>query len=498
MDPLPVEKGDPQSIVIVLNDKNEVTKVDRQSIIQRRKPTCFEWIQLLAIISIPIMIALYLIVQKNNGSSTSVDGRRQKMHISDTSRITEQEMALVNEPNQIENCEKSEQTQCNLAADQHNQKMLTEYQMFLAKLIIDYGTNFSTKPEVNIAAQFLTVSTLKQLNAKHQAILLRSLYDSKMITLRPSDNLFAVSTIDLRQVNLSNVVFGLPSDVRGEITHSQRILWYYLWLPYSILTNASFRGTSLDCASFESATMDSVDLSYTYHTNPQCVKPIHEGQTSFISASLIRASFYKANVRFTSFDLADLSFANMCELYCMHCTFSSAKLYHANLTSSFVFNVYISHSERLDFRKVNFSHAVAHSAHYRSINFDQSDWSNIQASKIIIDNSTFTNATLNNCSFVESLIFMSIFENANLRMVDFSEATLRNVTFINSNMSDANLSSMKCEYCHFNNVTFRGAVLRNASFENSNFVHCDIDMNQLEQVVDLSGSTLSNETVHQK
>ena len=72
---------------------------------------------------------------------------------------------------------------------------------------------------------------------------------------------------------------------------------------------------------------------------------------------------------------------------------------------------------------------------------------------------------------------------------------LHNVTFINSDMRNANLSYIKCDYCVFINVTLEGAVLKNASFRHSNFLNCRINASQLEEAIDLFGSTLPNGTV---
>ena len=382
-----------------------------------------------------------------------------------------------------------------LAADQEHQNILMEYQLFLANLIINYGTNLSGKPEAKLAAQFMTVTALRQLDANHKSILLRSLFHSKFITLPPSAAVWATSVIDLRQVDLSNTVFGLPADVQNLRQRVHFVPWEYLGLPFAILTNASFRCASLDCAQFDLAIMDSADLSFTYHANPRCRDSISEGQTSFAQTSLVRASFYKAEIRFTSFDYANLSFANMYRFYCMHCTFSHAVLDQADLSFSFIYNYYISHPGRLNFISASFSRALLHSARYLSINFDGTDWSNARATQLFMQNCTFTNATLNNCSFANSYMLMPVFENASLRMVDFSNATLQNVSFINSDMSYADLSSIRCEYCHFINVTLYGAVMKNASFRYSHFLDCDLNASQLEEIIDLSGSAVSNYTV---
>jgi uncharacterized protein YjbI with pentapeptide repeats len=241
--------------------------------------------------------------------------------------------------------------------------------------------------------------------------------------------------------------------------------------------------------------MDSVDLSFVAsHGIPKCFDTLRKTSTDFTRASLVNATFYNAALSNADFSSADLTLANMQLFICTQCIFSRTKLFKADLSFS-TFQPFPYETLRLDFRAVNLKQAVAHSTQFRTINFDESDWSNVQASKAIITDCTFANATMNNCSFVKSTIRQSIFQTASLYSIDLSGAVLHNVTFINSDMRNANFSYIKCDYCVFINVILEGAVFKSASLRHSDFRNCRIDVSQLEEAIDLSGLTLSNRTV---
>jgi uncharacterized protein YjbI with pentapeptide repeats len=417
------------------------------------------------------------------------------MEIANISRTFELQIAQDNRLHEMEIAEQSREKDRDLSSDQQLQNILVEYQLFLAKLIIDHGTNSQKKPEAKLAAHFMTLTTLNQLDTKRRSILIRSLHDANLIILKGSNDPAATSAINLQQADLRNIVFGLLPNEPDTVPKYRYIRWDHLWLPYAILTNASFRHTMLDCVTFAAATMDSVDLSFATVGNLQCSDRIHESQTNFQDASLVNASLYKVSFRFASFNGAKLTFANMYEFYCLECNFSSTQLSHADLSFSRIFHGLILHQERLNFYKAKLNHAVVRSALFRTINFDESDWSNAQAPGIGIYNCTFNNAKMDNCSFMKSYFQESVFRSASLYTIDFSNATLQNVTFINSDMRNANLSYIKCNYCDFTNVILHGGVFKNASLRYSNFLSCRVNATQLEEATDLSGSILPNGTV---
>jgi uncharacterized protein YjbI with pentapeptide repeats len=345
------------------------------------------------------------------------------------------------------------------------------------------------------AALAMTLTILNQLDAKRKRVLIRSLYHSKLITLKTNRKPNVTSVLQLGHVDLSNIQFGSSPDSPIERPRRLNIDWYYLFLPYATFTNASFRHASLDCATLSSAVMDLVDFSFVIQADYNCLGGPRAGQVTFHESSLVNASFYRAEFRFTSFDGTNLTFANMRHLRCIRCTFFLAILFKADLTSSVMLTDVVLYPRRLDFFLTDLRHAILHSAQFLYISFSQSDWSNVQASSIILRNSTFINSKMENCSLTKSDIRQSLFQNTSLFNIDLSYAKLQNVNFIDSDMRNANMSYFECNYCEFINVTFQSAIFNNASLRFSKFFNCSIDESQLDGVIDLSGSILPNGTI---
>ena len=485
----------PVTIIITSHDENTAAKVVRQDTIRKRRYTCFEWTQLIATICIPIVIAVYTIIDNNRNTSIADLNRRKDIEIANISRRSELEIAQANRLNEIEIAEQSRQKDRDLATDQQQENILAEYQTFLAKLILDNGKSLNKSPDAKVVGYFKTLTALNQLDARRKSILIRSLYDAQLITLQPNSKQGDTSILEFRGVDLSGITLGSSHSTPIELSLAYYIDWLHLFLPYNILTNASFRHTRLDCAIFTAAKMDSVDMSFATHRQTACLGTPRSFQDEYGGTSLVKAILYDANFWYNDFSSANLTLANMRKFYCRECKFSKAILFQADLSFSLFFHAFYLSILQLDFTFVNFKQAVAHSARFNTINFTNSDWSYVQASKILIRNCTFVDATMDNSSFVKSIIRQSIFQNASLYAIDLTDAELHNVTFINSDMRNANLSSIKCDYCVFINVTLEGAVLKNASFRHSIFRNCRINASQLEEAIDLFGSTLPNGTV---
>lgn len=502
-----MEESNPVAIMPANVDAGN-QKMNRQPPLKRKGRSCFEWIQLVATIWIPIVIAIYTVVEnKSNESIASTNrlkdidianaNRQKDIDIANISRKLEYEIAQAQRLNELAIAELSRQKDRDLSTDQQQQNILIEHQSFLAKLMIDHGANLTKNVGAKLAANFMTRTALNQLDTPRRSILLRSLYYSNLIIAQKKDMSRTDTSviIDLEQADLSNMRFGIWPGIPYELQRDRYIAWRYLWLPNTNLTNASFRHTTLDCATFSRALMDSADLSYAAHYFPPCLGILQHSQTDFTAASLVNAILYKVNFFLADFSNADLTSADLRGSSWRESTFSSARLHLADLSFSRFFSTFAIYQERLNFHAVNLSRAVVRSAWFHSIEFRASDWSNADASEINIFNCSFSRATLDNSSFAKSLITTSFFWNASLSMINLSDAVLNNVSFVNANMHKANLSNIRCEYCDFRSVSLYDAVLRNASFIRSNFRDCRLNTSQLEEAADLSGSTLPNGTV---
>jgi uncharacterized protein YjbI with pentapeptide repeats len=499
MNSLATEVLNQTNIPIKLNDQDTLTTIDSQDNKikrRRRRYTCFEWTQLIATISIPLIIGIYTIVENRNSTIIADANRRSELEIANISRISEREIAQINRLNEIEIAEQSREKDRALATDQQLEDILVEYQNFLSPLILDNGIALNKSLDAKVVAHFKTLTALQQLDTRRKRILIRSIYDAKLITL----NLYSKSNdravLDLRGMDLTGVIFGTPHNSSNSYPANRYIDWRYLWLPESVLINVSFRHARLDCATFNNTYMDSADLSFAaHHRRFTCFNNFPNISAYFERTSLVNASLYNANFINADFSLANLALANMRLFSCAGCIFFGTKLFKADLSSS-TLNILTYQSRfHLEFYRIDLREAVAHSANFDTIHFNLSDWSNVQASKININNCKFSVATMVNCSFVKSTIQQSIFDNATLDKIDFSYAIFKNVTFINSNMRYTNLSFIKCTYCHFINVTLQGTVFKNATLQYSNFNDSPINTNQLEEMINIYGSRFFNGTI---
>jgi len=362
-----------------------------------------------------------------------------------------------------------------LSIEQQEEDILVQYQTFLSRLVLEHGNYLQKSTEAQVVAQFMTLTTLEQLNIRRKRILLRSLHHANLINRLTTGTIFNRnrSIVNLEQVDLSHIQFGLSSNQTNELPIYRYIGWHSLWLPRTILVHAYFRYTLLDHTTFSESIMDSVDTSFAAHTDRQ-------SQTSFVGVSLIKAN---------------LTRSQMANFQCIECRFSHSILTEVNLSYSIISHTFYLSKNPLLFDHTYFKYAIIHSAVFRTINFTQSDWSNVQASEIGIYNSIFTNTIMETSSLSKSTIQDSIFEHIHFYETDFSYARFRNVTFTNSNMYRVNMSFVSCEHCFFIDINFEDMFWAYVSLRYSKFRDCLIDINQLlENSIEIIESKLINGT----
>lgn len=455
---------------------------------KKNKRTWFEWIQLIATILIPIIITVYTVIDSKSSESIANGNRHKDLEIAEGNRRTDLGIAEANRLNENQLSEQNREKDRVLSADQQEENILVQYQAFLSRLILEHGNYLQKSSEAKTVAHFMTLTTLDQLNIKRKRILLRSLHHAGLINLLKTENLFNGSIVNLEQVDLSHIQFGLSSDQIDELPIYRYISWHSLWLPRTTLANASFRYTVLDHTTFTESIMDSVDMSFATHT-------LRQSRTSFVGASLIKANMSKVRFRFTDFSLTNLIRSQMDNFECIECHFSHSILTEVNLSYSIISHMFRFSKNPLLFDNTNFNHALIHSATFQVINFTESNWSNVQASQIGIYNSIFINTIMDKSSLTKSIIQYSNFEDMNFYETDFSYAKFYNVTFKNSNMYFVNMSYMSCEYCFFINVNFEYTIWTHISLRYSKFSDCSIDIDELlENSIDLVGSKLANRT----
>ena len=390
---------------IATNGQSKIRKMpDRQETIKKRGHSCFEWTQLIATMSIPIIIAIYTIIENKSNVSMAADNSRKDIEISDNHRRSELEIA-----------QQSRQKDRELATDQQQENILVNYQTFLARLILERSVELEKFSNTKIVAHFMTLTALNQLDIRRKSILIRSLHDAKLITFKQNTNKNYPSTLSLVSVDLKDIRLGSPPNSSDEYPLHHYTHWYYLWLPEAILTNASFRHTKLECATFTRARMDSVDLSFTVQPVTKCFDSFPDAGTDFTRASLVDANLHNAKFRYTDFSHANLSFANMRGFSCEMCKFSGTILFQADLSFSYFYHSFLRNQSLLDFTAIKLKQANIYGSYFRSINFRNSDLSHAQLSQVTIRNSVFMKATIKNCSFVKSIIQECIFQKHNIK-----------------------------------------------------------------------------------
>ena len=461
--------------------------------------TWFHWIQLIATILIPIIIAIYTVVDNKSSESIAEANRRKDIEIAEVNRRTDLEIAELNRRshfeiaeanrlNEIRLGEQSREKDRALSIDQQEENILVQYQTFLSKLILDHGNYLEKSSEAKTVAQFMTLTALEQVNIKRKRILLRSLHHANLINFLKTEKLFDTSVVNLDQADLSHIQFGLALNQTGQLPMYRYISWNYLYLPRTILTYASFRYTILDHTTFTQSIMDFVDMSFAAHTN-------HQSRTNFVNVSLIEAKLSNVRFRLTNFSLTNLALSQMDNFECIECHFSHSILTRVNLNYSRFSHTFHLSKTRLLFNSANFSYSHMYFALFRSINFTQSDWSHVQASHIGIYNSIFTNVNMYKSLLSNSIVQDSTFEFMDFYQTDFSYAKFFNVTFINSNMYLVNMHFVICERCFFINVNFIDTIWTYVSLTNSKFRDCSIDIDELlENSIDISESKLINGT----
>jgi uncharacterized protein YjbI with pentapeptide repeats len=437
---------------------------------------------------------VYTILDNNSSTTIADSNRRKDIEIANISRVSEFETAQANRLNEMLIAEKSREKDRELALEQQRQNVLLEYQTFLAKLLLEGDAALKKPVTAQLVCRFMTVTALSQLDAPRKSIVLRALSETRLINLEVNSKPDDKSILELERVDLRDTTFNLYRYASEEQADLQYNLWSYLWLPATILKNASFRYVFLDCSTFERSLMDSADFSFAAIRTLICFQKDRTRPTDFSSTSLVNANFFRAAFTHTDFSHANLTLANMRHFYCRDCRFSSAILVQVDL--SFVTFTALLTNGTATFLSTELRQIVAHSAAFRVVNFTSSRWTNVQALNTVLWRCTFPNVTMRDCAFLNCTIQESTFRYANLYGIDISGSTLFNVSFTDSDMRGANFSFIHCNYCRFANVELYEAIFTSASFRNSNFLSSSMNTNQLmEEAIDLTGTTLSNGTI---
>ncbi len=125
---LAMESYDQASTSIGSDNENTIVKVGSENVITKKQYSPLEWIQLIATICIPIIIAVYTIIDNNNKESIASADRRKDIEIANSSRSTQFDIAEANRLHEILIAEQNQQKDRDLALDQQRENILVQYQ----------------------------------------------------------------------------------------------------------------------------------------------------------------------------------------------------------------------------------------------------------------------------------------------------------------------------------------------------------------------------------
>jgi uncharacterized protein YjbI with pentapeptide repeats len=449
----------------------KTTKPKMQKTLRKKSHSWFEWVHLIATISVPIAIAIYTVVQNSSEARIATKNIRKDREIAQASRAKDLDIAL----------------------DQQRENTLVEYTNFLAKLLSEGGMMLNKSVTDKDIAWFKTLTAMKRLDGERKSFLLETLFYVGLVTKSEDDNPFNTGVLRFVKVDLSGVTLGTPRDSPVAYPEEHFVQLSHLSLPYANLTNASFRHTRLDHANFLAAIMNFTDFTQarTFYSVSSC----DMNRLIFRKATLRGAIFFAADFYRADFSSAELTYANLTFFRCSLCDFSHARLDHVYISQSY----FIKHINCTAHYNL-FSHAILNESFLSAVtfikaNFDSSILTRVHGTHVVFNESTFSDAFIGNSSFQYSIIFDSHFINADLSYCDLSGSQMKNVSFMYAKLHGAIMSHITCEYCVFRNTDLTECVLKNATLTNCDFRHSNVTDQQLLQARELTGSILRNGTI---
>jgi uncharacterized protein YjbI with pentapeptide repeats len=413
---------------------------------EKKKPSCFQWIQLIISFSVPATIAIYTILESNRELSIAARHRAQDLEIAD---------------------------------NQQKDLILRDYETMISKLIQRYGPQLNRSTSTSLVVRFATISTFSQLNSNRRNFVLRLLYDTKLITYHSISD---PTPISLDLVNLTDICL-IDGSIGQTLTR--------ISLEGAIMTNANFRGINFEGARFSRASLNYSDFS---NTTNMCVTDDHQCSESFSSTvyfeevELMYGSFTGSIYHNVTFSSSTMRNANLQFFECSSCDFFLAEMIQVDLKnviinrSSFAFTI---------LTRANLNQSIFG----RNIEFYATNLREVNAIHTHFIQCQFEYTSITNAIFEYTTFEDSTFQRANLSETSMRHSVFINVKFFDTQLIAANWQNVRCEKCIFNNVDFTLNDLSNSIFIDSDFRNSTISEDQLNQIASLKGSILPNETV---
>ncbi|UJR20506.1 hypothetical protein I4U23_023634 [Adineta vaga] len=411
--------------------------------------SCFDWLQLIIYICIPVAIAVYTVLENNRESAIAMANRAHDLHIAD---------------------------------DEQKDLILNECQKVLSKLIEKHGTEFDPGSSTSLVVRFAVLSALNRLDLTRRNFLIRLLYEAKLITCQTPN---CRPSIDLQSANLMDLSFDCEY---------QRKELYYLSLENTVMSRADFFDMNIHGGNFKRAKLDQANFAWTRNdytfencANSYCMENVST-PLSFEKANLTMASFHTATYGTANFIDAIMTNVNLDNFFCGNCIFQATDLSGVNFRdagihdSSMLFiildNADLQRSvfgPNVEFSSSSMKNTNAGYTHFMECQFSDFDFQNT-----LFDHVSFTEVT---------------FAKSNMIKVSMEYSRIINTTFTSINLSDSNWRYVHCQNCIFDRVNFMNADFSYATFIESDFTNAIITEGQLKQMKSLEHSLLPRKMV---
>lgn len=242
-----------------------------------------ELLKVIAQVLVPLMIGTFTVVIALQQHNAAKENRKKDLEIAQQLReqqynIDEQRRAQefqLNEARRIQDI--------SIAENKHRDAVFNGYIRDLSDLLL-MSNYFPSRSMLDSIVRPMTLTVLRQLDPSRKVLLIKFLYESKM--LRNDDQ--------ERRVDLTD------GDLNG--IRLDRNSMHNLSLVGTSLINASFVSMSLDDADFEGC--DLTDASFLN---------VFLSSTNFYRARLVRTNFNQSRISLVDFSLADLTNSNINE-----------------------------------------------------------------------------------------------------------------------------------------------------------------------------------------
>jgi len=411
---------------------------------EKNKHSCFQWIQLFISFSIPVVIAIYTVLENNRDLAIAVRNRAQDLEIAD---------------------------------NQQKDTIIREYQKTISKLIENYGPQLNESESISLVTHFATLSALNQLDRDRRNFLIRLLYDAKLITYYSINDQIPVS---LESVNLANLCL-----IDGPIGQT---LLTHISMEGAIMTQADFHGINLVGARFNRAILNNADFSnatnYCITDNINCSEA-NDPSIYFKEADLTNTSFFGTVYDKVIFDSATMKNADLHSFTCILCVFTHAIMDRVDLSNSII--------ERSSLAFVELMEANLDGSTFgENVDFYGADMREASATHTHFIRCQFNYASIVNATFDYTTIEDSTFLSARLFGISIRHSVFIKVNFTDANLREENWQNIRCEKCIFQNVDFSYTDISNAIFIDSDFRNSTISKDQLNQAASLERSILPN------